>query len=184
MSGSNAAQEPDAPTAWPRSLIPKATPSESPGNVGSSWISPFSQIAGLNCRTWGAGQTGSGAAVSANPTTSPRLLLSPACPLLPPSVSSAFITPACQRKGRHVRWVPKPQKSSPFGSGVEVSERPTAWPLSFGPGNAWLLGPPSVPRSVITPFCQTKACTAVSRGRVEKPCTCPLLLMPNASLNV
>ena len=55
------------------------------------------------------------------------------------SVGSGVITPYCQRKGRQVVPVEgspralKPQKSSPFGSKVEVSAAPTAWPLSLTP---------------------------------------------------
>ena len=54
--------------------------------------------------------------VSAIPTICPRLLIALACPLFPPSVGRARMWKNCQRNGRHVRCVPKPQMSSPFGS--------------------------------------------------------------------
>src|SRR5215831_9526078 len=137
------------------SLIARAAPSGSPPNVGSSWTLPFLQMTGLICKTWGSpviegSQVGSGAAISACPATSPLLLTPVAWPLLPPNVGSGVITPFCQRNGRHIRGVPKPQKSSPNGSGVEVSALPPT----------------------------------LSPGRVERPSTEPLLLMPAASLNV
>src|SRR5579862_4894994 len=54
-----AAQFPVAPTAWPRSLILKTTPSgslnglpfESLPDVGSCWIAPLVQMTGLNWYT-------------------------------------------------------------------------------------------------------------------------------------
>ena len=150
---------------------------------------PSLQITGLICKTWGkpvieGSQVGSGVAISAYPATWPLLLTPAAKPLLPPSVGSGVITPFCQRKGRHIRFVPKPQKSSPNGSGAPVSTVPPALSLSFGRQLAKLLGPPNVPRSVITPFRHRKACVAVSPGSVEKPSTAPLLLMPPAQLSV
>src|SRR5215472_14111176 len=169
------------------SLIASACPSGSPASVGSSWTLPFLQMTGLNCKTSEViegSQVGSGVAISACPATWPRLLTPAAKPLLPPNVGSGVITPFCQRNGRHIRWVPKKQKSSPNGSGVKVSAPPPTLSLSLGRKDALLFGPPSVPRSVITPFCQRKACVAVSPGRVELPVTEPLLLMPPAKLNV
>src|SRR5215469_237174 len=171
------------------SLIAKTCPSGSPANVGSSWTLLFLQMTVLICKTWGfpvieGSQVGSGDAISANPATWPRLLTSVAMPLLPPNVGSGVITPFCQRNGRHIRPVPKPQKSSPNGSGVEVSAPPPTLSLSLGRRSALLFEPPSVPRSLISPFRQRKACRAVSPGRVEWPSTEPLLLMPPARLNV
>src|SRR5207249_8958475 len=102
----------------------------------------------------------------------------------PPSVGSGVITPFCQTKGRHIRCVPKEQKSSPNGSGAEVSAEPPTWPLSLGGQGAMLFGPPSVPRSISTPFFQTKAWLCVLPGRFEKPTTNSRLFMPKATLNV
>src|SRR5215469_14509084 len=108
-----------------------------------------------------AGQVESTVPSSANPTICPLLLIALACPLLPPSVGRALILPSagralilegCQRNGRHVRWVPKRQTSSPFGSGAAVSESPTTCPESLiSPHIIQLFGPPSVPRSVLAP---------------------------------
>src|SRR5215469_16579053 len=117
------------------SLIAKASPSGSPANVGSSWTLPFLQMTGLMCKTWGViegSQVGSGVAISDTPATWPRLLTSVASPLLPPNVGNGVITPFCQRNGRHIRFVPKKQKSSPNGSGVEVSALPPTLSLSLG----------------------------------------------------
>src|SRR5208283_2056567 len=114
------------------------------------------QTTGRNCRTCGGGQFGSALPVSANPPTSPWLLIPAAWLLLPPGAGSGVITPFCHTKPRQMRLVPKPQKSSPFGSDVEVSDEPGTWVALFRPAKDWLLGPPSVPRSVITPFSNTK----------------------------
>src|SRR5215469_14224280 len=95
-----------------------------------------------------AGQVESTAPFSAYPATCPRLLMALACPLFPPTVGRALMTPFCQRNGRHVRCVPKPQTSSPFGSGTDVSDIPTASPGSLIPFQLIeLFGPPSVPSS-------------------------------------
>src|SRR5450759_5268661 len=155
-----------------------ASPSASPGYVGSSWIPPFSQITGLN---WSTGQPWSCVLFSANPATWPRLLIMLATPLAPPSVGSLTITPFCHRKGRHAApevgspSALKPQKSSPFGS--EVSASPTAWPLTLTP-NAALFCPPSpgVPISTFDPLYQRAKCIVPS-GRAAAPLTKPLLVM-------
>src|ERR1022692_765484 len=168
----------EAPTTWPLSLIAKAAPSGSPGYRGRASILPAVQMTGLNCRTWGEGQFGSGMLFSAHPPASPRSLISSAWPLLPPSVSSGVITPFCQRKPRQTRLVPKPQKSSPLGSDIEVSARPAPCNASLGPANDWLFGPPRVPRSVMTPFFRTNACVALSPGMVENPSISPRSLIP------
>ena len=61
--------------------------------------------------------------------------------------------PSFQRNALQVRRVPKPQMSSPFGSGTSVSAKPTASPRSLIPANPFiqLFGPPSVPRSNLSP---------------------------------
>src|ERR1700751_4551062 len=117
------------------------------------------------------------------PTTWPRLLIPLAATLLPPSVGSGAIKPSCQRNGRHIRWVPKPQKSSADGSGVEVSAAPVISPLSLRKV-AVLFGPPSVPRLLVMPLLQRKAWPSVSPGRVAKPTTEPPLFTALAAPNV
>src|ERR1700678_4855917 len=85
---------------------------------------------------------------SAYPTTFPLLLMPLACPLFPPTGGRPLMTPFFQRNGRHVRCVPNPQTSSPFGSGTDVSDIPTASPGSLIPFQLMeLFFPPSVPSS-------------------------------------
>src|SRR5229473_206662 len=133
--------------------MPNATPSGSLPTVGRGWALPSSHNTG---DIVGAGEhVGSVLAVSENPTTSPRLLMALACPLLPPTVGRALIWPARQRNGTHTRCVPKPQMSSPFGSRSAVSDIPTASPPSLIPPQLIQLLPsgfPSVPRSMLTPL--------------------------------
>src|SRR5882762_2376608 len=127
-------QVPEEPTAWPRLLMPCTKPSGSPASVGSDRTSPFSQNAGdIIFPGLLAGHPESGTVVSEMPTICPRLLIALACPLFPPSVGRAIMWPSRQRNGRHVRFVPKPQKSSPSGSGTDVSDKPTASPRSLIP---------------------------------------------------
>ncbi len=77
----------------------------------------------------------------------------------------------------------KPQKSSPNGSGLEVSERIVTSSLPLGV-LAWLFGPPSVPRSyLVVPTPERKPCVS-PLGRAAAPPIRPALLMPNAILNV
>src|SRR6516165_5890810 len=104
--------------------------------------------------------------------------------LLPPRVASGVFRPFCQTNGRHMRCVPKPQKSSPYGSGFGVSEKAETSPLSLSGKNAVLLGPPSVPRSVFVPMRHRSACWAVLPARVAAPATQPLLLDEYATLDV
>src|SRR5215469_1219317 len=177
-------QSPVMPTAWPLSLMAKTNPSGSPPIVGSSCsISPFSQITGLSSScTEGDGQVGSGVVFSTSPATWPLLLIPIPNPLLPPSVGSGTMRPSRQRNGRHIR-LPLTHKSSPNGSGVEVSAVPTTSPLSLR-DIAPLFGPPSVPRSLFTPLLQRKAWLSVSPGRFAAPTTEPLLLTALAWPNV
>src|ERR1700674_2477497 len=133
--------------------MPNATPSGSPPTVGNARALPFSH----NTADVGGegGHVGSGLAVSEYPTTSPRLLMALACPLLPPTVGRARMWPSRQRNGTHVRCVPKPQMSSPFGSRSAVSDIPTACPRSLIPPQLIQLLPsgfPSVPRSMLSPL--------------------------------
>src|SRR5579862_4406578 len=98
------------------------------------------------------GQVGSTAPFSAYPAICPPRLIPLACPLFPPSVRRALIWNSCQINGRHVRCVPKPQMSSPFGSGTFVSESPTICPKSLiSPQFIQVFFPPSVPRSSLNP---------------------------------
>src|ERR1039457_6210056 len=105
-------------------------------------------MTGLNWSTCGAVQPGSGVSFSASPAISPYLLIWLTAPLFPPSVGSAVIAPFCHKNGRHelpAEGSPmalKPQKSSPFGSKVDVSASPAAWPAP-STANATLLAPPS-----------------------------------------
>src|SRR5215813_12057924 len=176
-------QLPDPPTASPLSLIAFTYPSGSPATVGSGFGTPLSQMT-ASFSFSGLEQVESSVAFSASPPTWPRLLIAEAEPLLPPSVGSAVMTPFCHTNGRQVRRVPKKQKSSPNGSGVEVSASPGTTSASLGPKNAMLFGPPSVPRSVIRPFCHMKACCAVLSFRAALPTTLPPALMPRPTLNV
>src|SRR6202167_4825812 len=114
--------------------MPYATPSGSLPMVGRAWASYLSLPLSLDHNTGRstrllvtpAGQVESTIPFSAYPTTCPLLLMALACPLFPPSVGRACMTPFCQRKGRQVAWVPKPQRSSPLGSETDVSDIPTA----------------------------------------------------------
>src|SRR5204863_8760028 len=94
----NGAHEPDAPTTWPLSLIANAFPSGSPPNVGRRWILPLRHTTGSN---WPTGQFDSWLPFSANPATSPRLLIWLATAFAPPRVGSDLITPFCHTNGRH-----------------------------------------------------------------------------------
>src|SRR5579864_1760132 len=134
--------------------MPNATPSGSLPTVGRGWASPFSHNTGSMIRLLVVldGHVESTTPFSANPTICPRLLIALACPLFPPSVGRALMWKNCQRNGRHVRCVPKPQMSSPFGSGTAVSESPTTCPKSLiSPQFIQLFCPPSVPRSSLNP---------------------------------
>ena len=94
-------------------------------------------------------------------------------------------SPPLQTTGRQTRK--SPQKFSPNGSAIEVSERPTISPrLLIDPATLKGTGspPPSVPRSVITPRRQRKACSAASPSVVENPTTHPLSFTPKAWLKV
>src|SRR5579864_5927620 len=114
--------------------MPCACPSGSPTTVGRAWALPSSHITGESVLEGAeAGHEESGTVVSANPAICPRLLMALACPLFPPTVGRALIWPSRQRNGRHVSFVPKPQTSSPSGSGTPVSEKPTASPRSLSP---------------------------------------------------
>src|ERR1700687_2253883 len=133
----------------------------------------------------GVAQDGSTVAFSATPTTSPRLFTPPLAQLLlPPRVASGVITRFCQAKPRQTRWVPYRQKSSPNGSGVEVSAFPATSPLSLGRLNAELFGPPNVPSPVLTHFHQRKACFVTPPARISPPLAQPLSLRPSAKFCV
>src|ERR1700721_585885 len=143
--------------------MPMAMPSLSLPTVGSACTLPPVQTAGSNCRTCGAGHDVSGVDVSAYPAVTPLELFLSAVPLFPPNVGSALMVPDCQTNGRHSMCVPKPQKSSPFGSEYWFSAAPDATVLAFTPP-AKLFGPPSVPRSVAWPLDQSTACCVPSAG--------------------
>src|SRR5580693_4279194 len=133
--------------------MPNATPSGSLPIVERGWAFPLSHNAGRSTRllVMPAGQVESTIPSSAYPTTCPLLLMALACPLIPPSVGRARMTPFCQRNGRHVACVPKPQMSSPFGSETEVSDIPTDSPGSLIPFQLIeLFVPPSVPSASLS----------------------------------
>src|ERR1035438_8699475 len=125
--------------------MPHAIPSGSLPTVGRAWALPFFHNTGSAIRllVMPGGHVESTIPLSANPTICPLLLIVLACPLFPPSVGSARMWPFCQENGRHVRCVPKPQMSSPFGSGTSVSEKPTTCPKSLiSPQFIQLFSPP------------------------------------------
>src|ERR1700677_4271807 len=148
--------------------MPKATPSGSLPIVERGWALPLSHNTGRSTRllVTPAGQLESTIPSSAYPTTCPLLLMALACPLFPPSVGRACMTPFCQRKGRHVACVPKPQRSSPFRSETDVSEIPTDSPRSLIPFQLIeLFFPPSVPSGRLSSpmLILTVPCTAGKR---------------------
>src|SRR5215831_4792844 len=158
-------------------------PCVSPGMVGNPWILSFFHSAGLIEKE--GGHAVSSCDVSASPTNSPRPLIATATPLFPPNVGSVVITPPLQTTGRQIRK--SPQKFSPDGSAFEVSDKPATSPRSlidsaklYGNGSE----PPSVPRSVMTPRRQRKACNPTSPAVVENPTTHPLLFTPKAWLKL
>src|ERR1700722_4340586 len=133
--------------------MPNATPSGSLPTVGRACALPFSHNTGRSIRLFviSDGHVESTTPFSAYPTTCPLLLMALACPLFPPTVGRALMRPFFQRNGRHVRWVPKPQMSSPFGSGTDVSDIPTASPGSLMPFELIeLFVPPSVPSASLS----------------------------------
>jgi hypothetical protein len=76
-----------------------------------------------------------------------------------------------------MRSVPNKQKFSLLGSVTDVSAVPATWIALFRLAKDSLFGPPSVPRSVITPFANRKEWVTVSPGNVENPSIWPLSLM-------
>src|SRR5580692_8330179 len=148
--------------------MPNATPSGSLPIVARGWAFPLSHNAGRSTRLFmmAGPQVESTIPFSAYPTTCPLLLMALACPLLPPSVGRACMTPFCQRKGRHVACVPKPQRSSPLGSETDVSDIPTDSPRSLIPFQLIeLFFPPSVPSGRLSSpmLILTVPCTAGKR---------------------
>src|SRR5882672_2082770 len=100
-----------------------ASPSGSLPTVGRARALPSSHITGESVLEGEeAGHEESETVDSANPVICPRLFMALACPLFPPTVGRALMRPCRQRNARHVSFVPKPQTSSPSGSGTDVSE--------------------------------------------------------------
>src|SRR6267154_3948064 len=133
-----------------------ASPSGSLPTVGRARALPSSHNTGSVIRLLVVldGQEESTIPFSANPVICPRLFMALACPLFPPSVGRAPIWPFRQRNALHVRCVPKPHTSSPFGSRTSVSEKPTASPRSLispPKGLSQLFGPPRVGRGNVNP---------------------------------
>src|ERR1700722_12625602 len=128
--------------------MPNATPSGSLPIVGRAWALPLFHNTGRSTRllVTPAGQVESTAPFSAYPTTCALSLTALACPLFPPTVGRARMTPFAQRNGRLGRCVPIRQMSSPFGSSTDVSDIPTDSPRSLIPFQLIeLFFPPSVP---------------------------------------
>jgi len=130
----NGAQEPGYSDTCPLSLIPKAPPSRSRPKVGSAWILPLRQTTGLN---WPTGQPGSCLPFSANPTTSPRFVI---------TLATAFGAAQCRERTHnavlpHERQTcgtrrPKPQcveAAEIFEFTAALCASPTTWPLSLTP---------------------------------------------------
>src|SRR6266481_1889926 len=132
-----------------------ASPSGSLPTVGRARALASSHITGESVLEGEeAGHEESETVDSANPVICPRLFMALACPLFPPSIGRALIWPFRQRNALHVRCVPKPQTSSPFGSRSFVSEKPTASPRSLispPKGLSQLFGPPRVGRGNVNP---------------------------------
>src|SRR5580704_18641358 len=129
---------------------------ESPGR-GRSWCRrPLSgcHTTARNPSTCGALHVGSWTAVSAQPTTYPRLFTSVPKLLSPPSVGIAIIRPLCHAKPRQIWPVivgknAEQLQCSPSGDSSAVSANPTTVLSLLSPGHpTWLFGPPSVPRDV------------------------------------
>src|SRR5215469_802159 len=98
--------------------MPNTCPSGSLPTVGRVWALPFSHNTGNRIRLLVVlgGHVESTIPFSANPAICPWLLIAVASPLFPPIVGRALMWPFCHTNGRHVSPVPKPHKSSPFGS--------------------------------------------------------------------
>src|SRR5215469_178972 len=140
--------------------MPNTCPSGSLPTVGRVWALPFSHNTGNRIRLLVVlgGHVESTIPFSANPAICPWLLIAVASPLFPPIVGRALMWPFCQTNGRHVSPVPKPHKSSPFGSETAVSAKPTATPRSLIPSHQiQLFVPPRVPRSILSPSMSTTA---------------------------
>src|SRR5580698_7700229 len=179
---SSSAHGPEIPTICPLSLIATAAPSGSPGYVGSCCISPFfgPHTTGSYCSTAGGIQLGSCVVFSAHPTTCPKSFTPAARQLLPPRLfGRAAILPFSHTTPSQVNPLPNPQKFSPNGSGVVVSDTPSISPKMFLLGKSTaLFGPPSVPRSTVAPYSQRVACCAAFPVNSLAPVTHPRSLIP------
>ena len=132
-------------------------------------------MTGRNCRTCGGTQVGSCIVVPVHPPTWRRLFEPVANPLLPPNVGSARMAPRSHTTPRQVLPVREGKNAlqlhlSPRGSAPSVSAIPEIMPRSFFTGRMTpLLGPPSVPRSILRPSSHKVACWVMSPERVEVP---------------
>src|SRR5580700_172909 len=177
------------PTTSPASLIAVAAEVVSLPYGGSTRFTavPGPHSTARNCSTCGSTQSPSLTAVSAQPTATPALLMPVAKPLLPPSSASLLSAPFCHRNGRHVCPLvgmnAEQENVSPLGSGVAVSEMPTASPWLFLMGHSIaLFMPPRVPRSSTLPGIESVACRA-PLALSDAPVTQPRLLMPAPKAN-
>src|SRR5215469_6904221 len=138
------------PTTSPKSLIHVGNP-KSPPNVPISVITPRSQKKGCDAASPGRFD---------EPVTCPLLFAHCAIPTVPPSVPRSIMVPFFQRKGCAVG---KPV----VGFGIEsMNEVPTTSSLRSllqSPATNES-GPPSVPRSRITPFFQRNTCVGEGNG--------------------
>src|SRR5260370_24736083 len=132
-------------------------------------------MAGRHCIPGGGTQVGSCIVLSVPPTPWRGLLEPVANPLLPPNVGSARMAPRSHTAPRQVLPVRAGKNAlqlhlSPRGSAASVSAIPEIMPRSFFTGQRTpLLGPPSVPRSILPPSSHRVACWVVSPGRFEVP---------------
>ena len=165
----------------------------SPGK-GRSWCIelPGPQTTARNWKTCGDSQVVSCTVFSAQPVVWPRLFVPVAKPCVPPSVGSGVMTPFCHRKPK--QRLPRPValgKKNPqlhfslYGSGSFDCAIPLTIPRTFFTGQSTaLFGPPSVSRSVSTPFRHRVACLDWLPSRLERPATQPRSLMLNPTLEV
>ena len=133
-------------------------------------------MTGRNCKTCGVTQVGSCIVVPVHLPTWRRLFEPVANPIVPPPTSEArgWRPAPTLRRGRSCRCARGRTRCSSTsrlgGSAPSVSAIPEIMPRSFFTGQTTpLLGPPSVPRSVLRPSSHRVACWVMSPERFEVP---------------